>query len=78
MTGDRREELKLRETGGRTMKEITRSEAEDLFQTHSIKDREVQQTTRKLSIEMSISDNDNLIVRYDIPKREKRYFLRSK
>jgi len=59
------------------MKEITRSEAEALFQTHSIKDRALQQTNRELLIEMNLSDNDNLIIRYDIPKREKHYFLRS-
>ena len=60
------------------MKEITRSEAEVLFHTHSVKDRAVQQTSQELSIVMAISDSDNLIVRYTIPTREKRYFLRTK
>ncbi len=60
------------------MKEITRSEAEVLFLMHSVKDRAVKQTNQELSIVMAISDSDNLIVRYNIPTREKRYFLRSK
>ncbi len=58
------------------MKEITRLEAESLFQENSVVNQTIQQSNQELSIVMTISNHDNLIVKYDIPKRIKRYFLR--
>lgn len=57
------------------MKEITRFEAESLFQNHSVMNRTIQQSRNELSIVMMISDHRSLIVKYNVPKQTKRYYL---
>ena len=57
------------------MKEITRSEAESLFQENAVVKRHIQQSNQELSIVMAISDNTSLIVKYNVPKQTKHYYL---
>lgn len=65
----------MRTEKGITMKQISRPEAESLFQQSNIIASNIKQNKREMSICFTLSDHRYFFVKYDLHDRVKRYYL---
>jgi len=57
------------------MKEITREQAEEIFQIYKVLDKEIVQTKTELKLCFSLSNNDSLHVIYDVKSHHQSFFI---
>ena len=63
------------EIRGKTMKQITRNEAEKLINKTNVISTDVEQDKKEMRIIMQLADNNSFLVKYDILGKTKSYFL---
>jgi len=57
------------------MKQISRKEAESLFQESQVVSSDVVQDQSELRIILTLKDDRSFVIEYDTEEREKRYFV---
>jgi len=57
------------------MKQISRKEAESLFQESQVVSSDVVQDQSELRIILKLKDDRSFVIEYDTEEREKRYFV---
>lgn len=60
------------------MKKISREQAEQLFLNSNVLQSKVEQDKKELRVFMSLSGNKSCLVKYDLKKQTKTYFLDNK
>ena len=58
------------------MKQITRNEAETLINLADIVRTDVRQNSEDLTVFLTLSDSRSFLIRYNLLKHEKSYFLK--
>ena len=58
------------------MKQISRKEAESLFQESQVVSSDVVQDQSELRIILTLKDDRSFVIEYDTKEREKRYFVK--
>jgi hypothetical protein len=57
------------------MKKITREQAEQLFLVSNVLNTNVEQDKKELRVSMTLSGNKSCLVKFDLIKQQKTYFL---
>ncbi|MFH1941472.1 MAG: hypothetical protein ABIL68_05155 [bacterium] len=57
------------------MTQITRHEAESLLISKKVVSSNVEQDTKEMRIFLTLSDDSNFLLKYDLQDHEKSYFL---
>ncbi|MDZ7372262.1 MAG: hypothetical protein ONB12_13955 [candidate division KSB1 bacterium] len=57
------------------MIEITRSEAEELFRLHSVRSSRLEQNPNELCVYIQFDGAPSFIVKYDLKRHRKSYYL---
>lgn len=57
------------------MEEITREQAEEIFQIYKVLDKEIVQTKRELKLCFSLSNNHSLHVIYNVKNHHQTFFI---
>ena len=58
------------------MKQISRKEAESLFQKSQVVSSDVKQDESELRITLTLKDDRSFVIEYNTKEREKRYFVK--
>ena len=58
------------------MKQISRKEAESLFEESKVVSSDVVQDQSELRIILTLQDDRSFVIEYDTKEREKRYFVK--
>ena len=59
------------------MEQITRTKAEKLMLKYKVVKTDVKQIKHKLCVFFTLSNNKSFLVKYDVRKRNKSYYLKS-